>query len=102
MYTLMDMLFLGAALLLLTHLILCLVAARRLKDRGEALKELFGTSSRTVRLLRARCYLPWIRVHLGPLSPTARILVFATRLTGFILSITLLAVIAIAYLIAWS
>ena len=102
MYTLMDMLFLAAGLLLLTHVILCLVAARRLKERGEAIRELFGTSSRSVRLLRARSYLPWIRLHLDPLSPTARILVFTTRLTGFIFSVTLLAIIAIAYFIAWS
>jgi hypothetical protein len=102
MYTLMDMLFFAAGILLLAHLIFCVVAARRLIDHGGAISQLFGTSNRSVRLLRVRYYLPWIRLDLGPLSPIARILVFATRLTGFLFFIALSAFIAIAYLIAWS
>jgi hypothetical protein len=101
MYTIVDVLFFAAGILLLAHLILCAVAARWLDQREPVVRELFGPATRRLRLLRLRYCLPWLPLPFSRLSPSATVVVVAVRLTGFLFSISLLAFIGFAYVLAW-
>ena len=101
MDVLLDVLFFVAGICLLVHIGLCLWLQRRLRNREELLQELFAIPNEIVaggrhvgvRLLRARYYLPWVRLapHNSQLDALERILLAAGKMTGLIVPMGCLA-----------
>lgn len=94
MDTILDTLFFVAGACLIAHIGLCIWLQRRLKVREDLLQELFSIPNEvvtrggnvSVRLLRARYYLPWVRLALrNPQLDSLDLIVLAAgRMTGLI------------------
>ncbi|MBS0380707.1 MAG: hypothetical protein JSS29_19675 [Proteobacteria bacterium] len=102
----MDKLIVVAGVALVSHLALCMVLLRRLRDREDLLKELFAvpnsrlSEGRGVKILRVRYYLPWGGSALGgtPIDAVSRAALVAARLTGMAVPVALLAFLAIPFI----
>jgi hypothetical protein len=98
---LLDGLFFAGGGCLHAHLGICSWAQRRLSDHEDLRRRLFAIpneilmrdSGVEVRLLRARYYLPWVRISLGDvqLDSLSRIALTLARVTGLVTPIALLA-----------
>jgi hypothetical protein len=106
MDTLMDTLIVVAGIALVSHVALCVVLQRRLREHEDVLKELFAIpNSRLsegvgVRLLRVRYYLPWAKSGLDSsrIDAVSRTVLVAARVTGLVVPIALLAFLATPFL----
>jgi hypothetical protein len=95
----MDVLIVVAGAAGAIHLALCVIILARLRGNQNALEDLFAVPNKALagatsrfRLLRARYYLPWVRLpkSVDSVDEFNRALIFLARIAGLVIPIAFL------------